>query len=314
MRNTGIEYSSAERTPVVLKEMKELLPPLSEEQFSALQADILTNGCYAPVIVDEEMHIIDGHNRQNICQEHNISYRMLVFSFEDLLEAKQWALDTQKGRRNLTLWDLGQIALKLKPDLEARGRLNQSAGGQLYSPKEGFQNSENLPNVRVNTTKEMADSVGISHDTMNRIIKIDEQAPPVVKEALDNKELSINQGYNITKQIQHLPEEEQDEAARAAIEKAQKHIKQVDAELDRKGKIATTFSKGFEKAVQIDPSPENVRIWVETARMTPLEIDNMAKEAEELSANFALIAQIIRNDILPEDWRCEDEYNPTGSY
>ena len=309
MRNTGIEYSSAERTPVVLKEMKELLPPLSEEQFSALQADILTNGCYAPVIVDEEMHIIDGHNRQNICQEHNISYRMLVFSFEDLLEAKQWALDTQKGRRNLTLWDLGQIALKLKPDIEARARANMSAGGGDQRPngaKAGLLNSAN-PLSPVNTRKEMADTVGISADTMGRIDKIDRYAPPVVKEALDNKELSINQGYNITKQIQHLPEEEQDEAARAAIEKAQKHIKQVDAELDRKGKIATTFSKGFEKAVQIDPSPENVRVWVETARMTPLEIDNMAKEAEELSANFALIAQIIRNDILPEDWRCEDE-------
>ena len=307
MRNTGIEYSSAERTPVVLKEMKELLPPLSEEQFSALQADILTNGCYAPVIVDEEMHIIDGHNRQRICQEHNISYRMLVFSFEDLLEAKQWALDTQKGRRNLTLWDLGQIALKLKPDIEARARANQSAaGGDKFGGKPlSTTLSEAVSGV--DTRKELAKSVGIGEVSMGKVMQIDEYAPPVVKEALDNKELSVNQGYNITKQIQHLPEEEQDEAARAAIEKVQKHIKQVDAELDRKGKIATTFSKGFEKAVQIDPSAENVRIWVETARMTPLEIDNMAKEAEELSANFALIAQIIRNDILPEDWRCEDE-------
>lgn len=307
MRNTGIEYSSTERTPVVLKEMKELLPPLSEEQFSSLQADILTNGCYAPVIVDEEMHIIDGHNRQHICQEHNIPYRMLVFSFEDLLEAKQWALDTQKGRRNLTLWDLGQIALKLKPDIEARARANQSAaGGDKFGGKPlSTTLSEAVSGV--DTRKELAKSVGIGEVSMGKVMQIDEHAPPVVKEALDNKELSVNQGYNITKQIQKLPEEEQDEAARVAIEKAQKHIKQVDAELDRKGKIATTFSKGFEKAIQIDPSAENVRIWVETARMTPLEIDNMAKEAEELSANFALIAQIIRNDILPEEWRCEDE-------
>ena len=196
MRNTGIEYSSTERTPVVLKEMKELLPPLSEEQFSALQADILTNGCYAPVIVDEEMHIIDGHNRQNICQEHNISYRMLVFSFEDLLEAKQWALDTQKGRRNLTLWDLGQIALKLKPAIEARARANQStAGGEKFGEKPLLANSSKAVSA-VNTRKEMADAVGIGENTMGRIDKIDRYAPPVVKEALDNKELSINQGYN----------------------------------------------------------------------------------------------------------------------
>ena len=38
---------------------------------------------------------------------------MLVFLFADLLEAKQWALDTQKGRRNLDKWELGQIALSV---------------------------------------------------------------------------------------------------------------------------------------------------------------------------------------------------------
>ena len=51
---------------------------------------------------------------------------MLVFSFANLLEAKQWALDTQKGRRNLDKWELGKIALKLKPEIEARARFNMS--------------------------------------------------------------------------------------------------------------------------------------------------------------------------------------------
>ena len=40
-----------------------------------------------------------------------------VFAFEDDLEAKQWMLDTQKGRRNLDKWELGKIALKLKPEI-----------------------------------------------------------------------------------------------------------------------------------------------------------------------------------------------------
>ena len=57
MQNTKIEYSSSERTPVVLLEMEQLLPPLSGEQFSALESDILENGCYAPIIVNEDMVI-----------------------------------------------------------------------------------------------------------------------------------------------------------------------------------------------------------------------------------------------------------------
>lgn len=58
MRNTGIRYSSKERMPTVLSEMAELLPPLSGEQLAVLEADLLVNGCYAPVIVNEDTAII----------------------------------------------------------------------------------------------------------------------------------------------------------------------------------------------------------------------------------------------------------------
>lgn len=106
--------------PVVLPEMEHLLPPLSGEQFSALERDILENGCCAPIIVNEDMAVIDGRNRFRICEKHGLPYKMLVFSFADLLEAKQWALDTQKGRRNLDKQESGTVALKLRPEIEAR--------------------------------------------------------------------------------------------------------------------------------------------------------------------------------------------------
>ena len=60
MRNTGILYSSTERKPVVLPELAELLPPLSGEQLAALEADLLRNGCYSPIIVNEDLAIVDG--------------------------------------------------------------------------------------------------------------------------------------------------------------------------------------------------------------------------------------------------------------
>ena len=97
LKNTKTEYSSSERMPVALPEMEQLLPPLSAEQFSALESDILENSCYTPIIVNEDMVIVDGHNRFRICEKHGLPFKMLMFSFTDLLEAKQWALDTQKG-------------------------------------------------------------------------------------------------------------------------------------------------------------------------------------------------------------------------
>ena len=126
MKNTGIIYSSTERTPVVLPEMAELLPPLSQEQLGALETDLLKNGCYTSIIVNEDLVVVDGHNRKSLCDKHGLSYQMLVFAFDDLLEAKQWALDTQKSRRNLDKWELGKIALKLKPEIEAKAKANMS--------------------------------------------------------------------------------------------------------------------------------------------------------------------------------------------
>ena len=300
MRNTGIIYSSTERTPTVLPEMAELLPPLTGEQLAALEADILKNGCYSPVIVNEDMVVIDGHNRQRLCERHGLPYQMAVFSFESMLEAKQWALDTQKGRRNLDKWELGKIALRLKPDIEARAKANQSAAGGDKSEQGAlFVNSQKaLP--AVNTTQELADAVGIGHQTMSRVMQIDEHAPTAVKEALDSGDLSINQGYNITQQVRELPEEQRDEAAALAVEleKAKKEIRQADAESDRRHKIAGLFCKAFERAVLLTPTEENVRIWTECTRMTPEEIADSAKESQELAEVFTAIAGILET-LLP---------------
>lgn len=307
MKNTGITYTSAERSPVILPEMAELLPPLSAEQSAALEEDLLRNGCYSPIIVNEDMVIVDGHNRQSLCEKHGLPYTMAVFSFEDLLEAKQWALDTQKGRRNLEKWELGKIALKLKPEIEAKARANMVAGGQNYRPKEGLTTLSNLPSVEtaVNTRKELADAVGIGEVTMGKVMQIDENAPEVIKEALDKKELSINKGYDLTRQLQDVPEDQREQAAAELLEyeKAKKDLKQQNAEIDRRGKVANTFCKAYEKASLLTAAEEDVRCWTEGTRMTLEELQDTVKESREIAQVFAAIADIIEQKILPADWR-----------
>ena len=303
MKNTGIIYSSTERTPVVLPEMAELLPPLSEEQLGALETDLLKNGCYTSIIVNEDLVVIDGHNRKSLCDKHGLPYQMLVFAFDDLLEAKQWALDTQKGRRNLDKWELGKIALKLKPEIEARAKANMSAGGgdqKSTESKSGLTMLSN-PISSINTRKELADSVGIGEVTMGKVMQIDEHAPAAVKEALDKKELSINQGYQITKQVEDLPEEQREQAAQEALDilRAKKEIQEKDAEIDREGKIAGVFCKAYEKAVLLDPTEENVRIWAKCTRMTRDEMEDTVKESRELAEVFRTIADLMER-LLPE--------------
>ena len=298
MKNTGITYTSAERSPVILPEMAELLPPLSAEQLDALEADLIKNGCYAPIIVNEDMVIIDGHNRQALCEKHGLPYTMAVFSFEDLLEAKQWALDTQKGRRNLEKWELGKIALKLKPEIEAKARANQGTRTDL---------SATLPESSdaVDTRKELAEAVGLGERTMGKVMQIDENAPDAIKEALDKKKLSINKGYDLTRQLQEVPEDQREQAAAELLEyeKAKKDLKQQNAEIDRKGKVANTFCKAYEKASLLTATEENVRCWTEGTRMMPEELQDTVKESREIAQVFAAIADIIEQKILPADWR-----------
>ena len=275
---------------------------------AALEADLLHNGCYSPIIVNEDLVIVDGHNRQRLCEEHSLPYQMAVFAFEDLLEAKQWALDTQKGRRNLDKWELGKIALKLKPEIEARAKANQQTyhGNQYES---GLLAT--LPEVHsasVDTRKELADSVGLGERTMGKVIQIDEHAPAAVKEALDKKELSINQGYNLTRQLQEVPEEQREQAAVAAveIEMAKKEIRQKDTEIDQRSRIAGLFCKAFEQAGLLEPTEENVRAWVECTRMNREELTDTVKEARELAETFSSIADILEQSILPSQGQKEE--------
>ena len=299
MKNTGTEYMSTDRTPTVRPDFSELLPPLSDEQLSLLEADILKNGCYTPVIVNEDMVIVDGHNRASICDKHGVPYRMAVFSFEDDLEAKQWALDTQKSRRNLEKWELGKIALKLKPEIEARAKANMGQRTDLF-----VNSQKGSPSV--NTTRELADAVGIGEQTMSRVLQIEEKAPEPVKEALDNKEITINQGYNITKELQELdlPDEEKEQAAMEAVEReiARKNESR-RRKIDESTRIAKGFCAAFEKALQIDPSPENIRTWLEECSITPEQLDNTIEEARQIAGSFSTIADFLESTIKTEERR-----------
>ena len=102
-----------------------------------------------------------------------------------------------------------------------------SAGGdEKRGCKIGFGNIAE-PDFSIDTRKELADTVGLGERTMGKVMQIGEHAPPAVKEALDSGDLSINQGYNITRQVRDLPEERREEAAALAVEleKAKKEIR-----------------------------------------------------------------------------------------
>lgn len=89
----------------VLKELRDFIVPLTKEEFSSLEQNILTEGCRDSLVVWEKannkLFLIDGHNRLKICQRHDLPYKIKKVNFSNIEDAKRWMVDNQMGRRNL---------------------------------------------------------------------------------------------------------------------------------------------------------------------------------------------------------------------
>ena len=127
-----------------------------------------------------------------------------------------------KSQARLTAWELGQIVLKFKPEIEekAKEKLSEYHGNQHESAP--LTTLSKVQNSAVDTRKELADTAGIGEVTMGKIIKIDERAPAPVKEALNSGDITVNAGYNITRLLEKLPEEAREAAMERAIALAEK--------------------------------------------------------------------------------------------
>lgn len=292
------EYLSTERSPVIDPELRDLLPPITDEEREALTADILKNGCYSPMICMEDMTLVDGHHRYGICTEHGIPYRMVVLDFADKLDAKEWMVNTQKGRRNLSSYQIGQIGLKLKPEYDARALKNKQDAmekARKANPnnqsEQFFQTSEKTVTPSVNTTKEIANAMGISHDTMNKVIQIEESAPAPIKEALAKDLISVNKAYGMTKKLKDMPEEEREEAAKELLR--QDEMKQY-RQIDEDSAVAKAVNDALYKVSKIDSSERAVRLWIEYCCIEDIALRRDLQLAQMAAENMRHIASHIK--------------------
>jgi hypothetical protein len=100
----------------ILEELKELIPPLLSDELLQLEKNILEFGVRDPLTVwettDDAIHgngsktpifvLIDGHNRFEIIIKNSLDYRISLMSFPSLNAVKEYMIDYQLGRRNLT--------------------------------------------------------------------------------------------------------------------------------------------------------------------------------------------------------------------
>ncbi len=86
---------------IIDPEFRDLIPPLTPEEFTLLESHIVRDGCRDPLSVWGET-LLDGHNRHEICTKHGIEFRTVSIELPDREAAMDWMDANQLGRRNLT--------------------------------------------------------------------------------------------------------------------------------------------------------------------------------------------------------------------
>lgn len=131
-------------------ELRDLIPPLSEEELQLLEESIKINGVQDPIeyiLHEEKAIIIDGHNRYNIVKKLELPERLWNVVFRNITkeEAITYMLKKQLGRRNLTTENASYLR------------------GKLYN-----QNVKQVGQKGENIGDKLADEFGVSRSTIKR--------------------------------------------------------------------------------------------------------------------------------------------------
>ena len=184
---------------IIHPELSQLLPPLSPEEYVGLETDILKNGCLTAIVTWNDT-VVDGHNRYEICEKHDIPFDIKALEFESLNDAKFWAWSHQSNRRNLIAFQRVETALQFKSTLVTKAKERMSAGGRKKGKqvsKEGMTNESALEDETIPTTvrAELAKIAGASEGTVSKVEYLLEHADEAVKQKLRCGDATIHHEY-----------------------------------------------------------------------------------------------------------------------
>ena len=174
----------------ILKELEVLIPPLTSEEFKQLERNILEEGIRDPLVIWNGI-LVDGHNRYRIATEYDIDFVTIEKEFTDMNAVKEWMINNQFGRRNLPAYERGKLALRLKDIYSQKAKETKAEKVSHYR-----QTGEVLQiSVKPDTQRDLAKVANVSHDTINKIEKIEAKASDEVKQKLSVGTMSINEAY-----------------------------------------------------------------------------------------------------------------------
>lgn len=194
----------------IKEEFKKLIPALTAEEFKQLESNCLEEGIREKIITWNGF-IIDGHNRYEIATRWNLDYETENKRFNNENDVREWMINNQFGRRNLSNYQRSVLALQLEEVFSERAKEKQGKRTDLLvnSPK----------SEPIDTRKELSKIASVGEQTIARVKVIEAKANEETKAKLSTGEVSINQVYqDIKKEEKKEERDKKIEDVKAKIE------------------------------------------------------------------------------------------------
>lgn len=217
---------------VVNEELKAYIDPLTPDEHDALERSLLAEGCRDALVLWGNI-LIDGHNRYGICQKHGLPFQTVQNTrFQSMEDVHLWMIDQHLGRRSLSDFQRGVLALRKREIVAARraAREQAAAAAAAEQPATEGPPSPAAPEApaapkedALDTREALARAARLRSSQVQMIETIHQNAAPEVVAALKSGTLSLNAAAAVAT----LPAEEQAAAAAAGKEELKQAAKRV---------------------------------------------------------------------------------------
>ncbi len=217
---------------IVNEELKAYIDPLTSDEHEALERSLLAEGCRDALVLWGDV-LVDGHNRYGICQKHELPFQTVQNTFfKSMEDVHLWMIDQHLGRRSVSDFQRGVLALR-KREILAERRASSNAASNPHSDQTDSQESTSAitPAVadsqpqpeRLNSREDIAKAARLSRNQLVMIEKIQKLAAPELVAAIKSGTISLNAAAAVAT----LPEEEQKAAVIAGKDELKQAAKRV---------------------------------------------------------------------------------------
>ncbi|MDQ0606968.1 polyhydroxyalkanoate synthesis regulator phasin [Variovorax sp. W1I1] len=274
---------------VVNEELKAYIDPMSPEEYAALERSILTEGCRDALVLWGDV-LVDGHHRYGICQKHGLPFQTVQNThFKTMEDVHLWMIDQHLGRRSISDYQRGVLALRKKvivDDQRSRALSETSSSDDppfdVDTPA-GESSADNAnalpPPAPLNSRESIAKAARLSSSQVVMIEKIQKQAAPELVAAVKSGVISINTAAAVAS----LPAEEQVSAANAGKDELKQAAKRV-REAKRKPREESPESASNDQSAK----PDAVEALEHRVAELTRENDALRKQVADLQAQLAV--------------------------